>query len=177
MTDRKPKKQGTKAKKRPRIYLAVREVVDVATGKRCLGLLAEDDIQRSAMRERGFKKGMRVACDVHPERDIGQWRKSHLLGRLLVDNVEGFEQLDAHRALKKIQVDGDIECDHEAMDFPGLGPIQVRRARSLAFDEMGQDDFDRVFLAMCRHIGAAHFAGLDEQAVLEMLDLMPVDTP
>ena len=175
MTDKKPKKLGTKAKKKPRIYLAVREVVDVATGKRCLGLLAEDDIQRAAMRERGFKKGQRVACDVHSERSYAQWKQAHKLGQLLVSNVEGFENLDSHRALKKIQVDSDIECDHEAMEFPGLGPIQVRRARSLAFDEMGQDDYDRVFSAMCRHIGATYFSGLDEGAILALLDLMPVD--
>lgn len=169
------KKLGTKAKKRPRIYLQVREVVDVATGRKCLGLLAEDGVQRAAMRERGFKRGQRVACDVHPERDVSQWRKAHLLGALLVQNVDGFGDMDAHRALKKVQLDAGIECERTMIEVPGFGPMETRHPRSLSFDEMGQDDFSRVFLAMCRFIGERYFSGLDESAILGMIELMPVD--
>lgn len=176
-TPAKPKKAGTKAKKPPRIYAEVREVIDVASGRRCYGLLAEDDVQRAAMKERGFKKGMRVALDVHAERCYSQWMQTHKLGQLLVANVDGFESLDAHKALKKVQQAGDIECEHEAFDIPGLGKVTRSVARSLAFDEMGQDVYDRVFKALCQYIGATYFGGLDDVAVAEMIDLMPVDPP
>jgi len=169
------KKLGTKAKKRPRIYLQVRAVIDKETGEERLALVAEDGIQRAAMKERGFKRGQRVACDVFPERCYSQWKQAHKLGTLLVLNVEGFENLDAHKALKKVQQEGDIECEHVTIDVPGFGPLRASTPRSLAFDEMGQDDFDRVFLAMCRFIGERYFNGLDESAILEMIELMPLD--
>src|SRR5574343_74856 len=170
----KKKKAGTKAKRWPRIYTQVREVIDVATGRRCLGLLAEDGVQRAAMKERGFKMGQRVACDIHPERCYSQWKQGHKLGTLLVLNVEGFENLDAHKALKKVQQDADIECEHEVFDLGALGKVTRAVPRSLAFDEMGQDVYDRVFKAMCKHIGETYFHGLDESEILAMIDLMPV---
>lgn len=173
--DPKPKKAGTKAKKRPRIYLQVRPVIDKETGEERLALVAEDGIQRAAMRERGFKRGQRVACDVHPERCYSQWKQTHKLGQLLILHVDGFEHMDAHKALKKIQQDGDIECEHEVFDLGALGKVTRAVPRSLSFDEMGQDVYNRVFKAMCHYIGQTYFSDMDADAVVQMVDLMPDD--
>jgi len=197
-----PKKAGTKKRKRPRIYVEVREVIDVKTGRRCRGMLAMEDVQRHAMRERGFKIGQRVALDVHPEREYSQWKQSHRLGTLLVEHVEGFEGLDAHKAIKKVQLAAGIECDTVHIDarpvvtailraaesvlgvaaakmlaavLPEIATIPVNEPRSLSFDEMGADVYTRVFGALCRYVGETYFPQLDADAINDLIQVMPME--
>lgn len=164
-----------KPAKKPRIYLQVREVVDVETGRKCLALLAEDGVQRSAMKERGFKKGQRVAADIHPERCYQQWKKAHVLGMFMVQNIVDFEGLDAHGAIKKLQFDSDIECEHEAFDLGSLGQFSRKVAKSLSFDGMGQDVFNRVYSQLCDALSSKYFPGMGEAEIEEMIKLMPTD--
>lgn len=133
-----------------------------------------DQYSAKKCRDRGFKTGMELLAFFKFPREPGQWRCAHQIGTFLIQNVEEYSHItDAHKALKKLQQDADIECDSHSVDVPGIGPLQVRVPRSLSFDEMDGGTFTAVFKTMALKIQQKYFQDLDAQVVEDMIKLMP----
>lgn len=133
---------------------------------------AADQASRNALRARGFHKGQPVIAYLYRVRDGAQWRRAHALGRLLTENVDAFIGMEAHAALKKIQLDGSIACEVEKIDLKDLGVFTRTVPKSLAFGEMDDAEFSSVFKQMCEHVTKTYFPDMDADAVAEMLDVM-----
>lgn len=111
-------------------------------------------------------------------------RLAHVIGHLLVDNLEAFRDLDAHAALKQVQLESGSCCEMVEMDATpvvkalldaaeavlGAGArkvlaavlqeirtIPVKVAQSLAFDSMEEEDFATFFKGVTACIGD-HYA-------------------
>ena len=131
-----------------------------------------DGYTRSLLRAKGYKKGDSVFVSITKPRNPGYHRLAHSLGAIIAENVDAFAGLDAHAVLKRLQLEGNIECDEIALIFPGLGPCAYRVPKSLSFASMGQDQFEACYLAMCRHVSCQYWPLLSADEVAEMADVM-----
>ena len=71
---------------------------------------------------------------------------------MLVDNVEGFELLTSHEAIKRCQREAGVCCESMELDLGTLGRVPVQVPRSIAFDELDEDEAHVLFAGICDHI-------------------------
>lgn len=134
------------------------------------GIVPADGISVGMIRERGYRVGDIVAADLVKPRNLSNHRKAHLLGQLLVENLDTFANLDAHSVLKRLQVEGDIGCDYMALLMPE--PVNYRVPKSLAYESMDEAEFLRIYDAMCAYVARVYWPELDADQIAEMAELM-----
>lgn len=130
-----------------------------------------DALAVARLKERGYKVGDVVACDIKKVRNPKFHRMAHVLGRLLVENVESFAALDAHKALKRCQWEAGIACDEMGVNVPNVGFVSVRIPQSLSFAQMDEGQFSETYKKFCDHVRLRYWPQLDEGAVEEMARL------
>lgn len=146
------KKIQAKRARRP-VYLQVRKLVDPATGEEVGALVPANGIDARLLRERRFHTGREVRAELKQPRNPAFHRLAHAVGHLLVDNVEEFRDHDAHSAIKAIQTKTGVCCEPLEIDLGPMGKVTAQVARSLAFDEMAEDEFHQLFEAITAYIG------------------------
>ncbi len=133
-------------------------------------LVPADAFSQQRLREKGYRIGDVLAAELVKPRSPGFWRLAHRIGTLCVENIEAFHGLNAHQAIKKIQVDSELECDITHTEIPGMGTLVSKTPRSLAFESMEQGAFYEFAKAACRHIAATYWPHLTAEAVQEMAE-------
>ena len=141
----KAKKARNKLRTRD-IRMTVMRVVLPDTGEMIGALVPDHPIDRRSMKERRLYVGKSVRATLREDRNPGWWRKAHVLGGWLADNVEAFSGLDMHQALKKLQVDSGIgvEVKVEQFDVPEIGLKGTRTVNeplSLNVSEMDEGEW------------------------------------
>lgn len=134
-------------------------------------LVPADRAAEDALRERAYKVGDVVACEIEKIRNPKFHRKAHVLGRLLVENLESFGTLTSHQALKRLQWEGNIACEEMMMNVPGMGAVSIRIPKSLSFAKMDEAEFGRVYKLFCDQIRQKYYPELAEDEVEEMARL------
>lgn len=135
-----------KAKLRSRdIRVTVMRVMLPDTGELVGALVPDHPIDRRSMKERKFYVGKQLRATLRQDRNPMFWRKAHVLGGWLADNVEMFQGLDMHSALKRLQEKSGIGCEVEEFDIPGFGKGSRTIASSLNFDDMDEGDFNLIW--------------------------------
>jgi hypothetical protein len=132
------------------------------------GFAPADQSAASRLRERGYRIGDLVFVEVKKPRNPRFHRLAHAFGRLVAENIEAFEGMDAHKTLKRLQMEAGIGCDEIAYRIPGYGMVTQRIPQSLSFESMDQGEFKEVFRGLCRHVAAEYWRGLDEDQIAEM---------
>lgn len=165
----------TKPKRTPtRIYVDIRRMIDLATGEEVGCLVPVGHADRAILRQKKLKIGARIRTTVSRERDYGQHKYVHRIGQFVEANIEGFDGLDAHQVVKKLQAEGGILCDQERLKLEGFDGYLIRNVpRSLAFDEMDEGDFQQFVRQLCAHISAKYLPTLTPDQVAEAVELMP----
>lgn len=158
--------QKKRAKRRTRpIYAVVRPVADMETGEERLGILAMHPIDRQLMKERGYRAGDELRMEIKRRRNVKFHRLMHAVGALLVENVEGFEQFDAHGAIVHVQTLANVCCETQMVDIGTIkfgdisvpvGRVPVKVPRSMAFDEMDEDEAHTLFEGTTAYIAEHH---------------------
>jgi len=173
------RKIRAKRARRP-IYALCLRLVDPATGEEIGAFAPSNDIDRRLAKERGYRVGHEYRLEIKASRNAAFHRLAHAVGNLLVDNVEAFRDLDAHAALKRVQLEAGICCEMVEMDatpviaavldasetllgagarkvlagvLPEIHTIPVKVAQSLAFDSMEEEDFAAFFKGVTAWIG------------------------
>lgn len=133
-----------KAKLRSRdIRVTVMKVIVPETGELIGALVPDHPIDRRSMRERKFNTGKQLRITARQDRNPGFWRKAHVLGGWLADNVEAFHGLDMHAALKKLQEKSGVGVEVEEFQVPEIGLKGTRTvAASLNFSDMDEGEFN-----------------------------------
>lgn len=163
----KPKRRKPKPGGRHLEHQGIRLVV------RADGSFVPADLSsRKVCRDRKLYAGVELVGYLYEPRDGLQWRQAHVLGTFLVEHVEGFEDLNAHTALKKIQTDAGIAMDSEVIDLGKLGKVTRSVPKSLGFGWMLNGDWLEVYRAMCSYIGRTYMGLLDGDVVADMEKLM-----
>ena len=127
------------------ISVTVMKLVNPATGELIGALVPNHPIDRRSMRERKFHVGKTLRAALRLDRNPMFWRKAHVLGGWLADNVEAYSGLDMHAALKRLQEDSGIGCETVEYEIPGVGNLTRREARSLNFSEMDEGEFSTLW--------------------------------
>lgn len=162
-----------KAKKPPNAYFEVRLLVDPATGQEVGALVPRHKSDRRMLREKRLKVGDVVRLTLRKPRNEKFHRLVHGLGALVGQQVDGFEHMDAHAVIKRLQADSGVMCEPVVYQIPGLGNLTRSEPRSLAFDEMDEGEFQTLWRGICAHLIATYWPALDEAAIESMIDLMP----
>lgn len=152
MTTAAAKRVKAKRARRP-IYGTCMRLVDPLTGEEHGAFVPAHPIDKRIAKERRFKVGETYRMEIKQARVLWQHRLIHKIGQLVVDNVEGFEQLTSHDAIKRLQRESGTCCQEMEVDVPNVGRLMVKQAESLTFDEMPQDRFEVLFDGITEHIG------------------------
>ncbi len=164
------KKIKAKRARRP-VYMLVKQLIDPATGELVGALVPAHDVDQRLLRERKFRIGREVRAELKQPREAWQHRLVHKIGQLMVDNVEGWEQLTSHDAVKRLQRESSTCCEEMELDVPGVGRLMVMQAESLSFDEMEQDRFQVLFDGITEHIGRRYVHVLLDDIRAEFWDM------
>jgi hypothetical protein len=139
-------------------------------------LVPADGYTVARLRARGFNLGDEVHAVLTKSRNPKFHRLVHSFGQVLVENIEAFEDLDGHRVLKRLQIEGNIGCDEVALIFPGLGPTSYRVPRSLSFESMDEGEFHETFRQFSRYVSKTYWPTMTPEQIEQMAGFMP-DTP
>ncbi len=177
------KKIRAKRASRP-IYATCMRVVDPTNGEELGAFVPLHEIDRRLAKDRGYRAGREYRLEIKESRNAAFHRLAHVIGHLLVDNVEAFRDLDAHAALKQVQLESGICCEMVEIDatpvvkalldaaetvlgagarkvlaavLPEIRTIPVKVAQSLSFDSMEEEDFATFFKGITAWIGD-HYA-------------------
>ena len=131
-------------------------------------LVPFDDMAASMLRAKGYGIGDVVMADLAKSRNPKFHSLAHQLGSLLVENLEVFEHLDSHKVLKRLQIEGDIGCDHVALNFPEIGPVTQRVPRSLSYADMDESEFRTVISDMCKYVAKRYWPTCTPEQVESM---------
>ncbi len=152
------------------VYLLVREVIDPATGKRIGALVPSSDADRSILRDRGFKRNVKVRAQLTQPRNERFNRLVHGMGRVLAENLERFRGKQAHDAIKALQAESGVYCTQTAYELPGLGTLMRSEPQSLSFDNLGEDLFQDFWRQVCAYLIETDWPSLDEDRLTEMAE-------
>jgi hypothetical protein len=148
--------------KRERIYLKV--------GK---GILEPaDPSQASVLRARKYKLGDILLAELTKPRNPKLNRLIHQIGKLVIENVESFAGLDAHSAIKRLQIEGRIACDEIGIMIEGFGVVIQLIPRSISFQNMDESEFRETAKGICRTISSRYWKDVTPESIEEMAELM-----
>ena len=139
-------------------------------------LVPADAHSQQRLREKGYKVGDILAAELIKPRHPGFWRLAHRIGTLCVQNIDAFNGLTAHQAIKKLQFDAGLWCDTTETEIPNLGVLTSRQPRSLSFENMEQGEFFEFVTAACQHIAETYWPNLDAEQVQAMAEAFPDPT-
>jgi len=136
-------------------------------------LFPADDIAEEALRERKYAVNDKVSAVLRKPRNPQYHRLAHVFGKMLVENLEDFENLNSHEALKKIQIEAKIKCQRIPILLKHTRISDYLIPQSLSFESMDQTEFQEVYKAMCAHVFKRYWPDLTPQQVEEMTGVMP----
>jgi hypothetical protein len=146
--------------------MAKTEKLALKVGNGCF--FPADNWTTEKLRSRGYKVGEVVFATINRARNPKFNRLAHAIGQLCVENIEDFAHSDSHSVLKRLQIEGDIGCDHIMLKFPQIGMVEQRIPQSMAFESMTEERFHEIVGQFCKYIALNYFKGMTEQQVETM---------
>ena len=147
-------------KKRERVYFRVIKG----------GLCPADNYASSVLRERGYRVGDLLAAELVKPRNPKFNRLVHRIGQLVVANIESFANLEAHQAIKRLQIEGKVACDEIGISVSNYGMVIQLIPRSLSFESLDEGEYQQAARGICRTIAERYWPELDEDQIAEMAE-------
>ena len=136
------------------------------------GLQVADQSTALRLRERKYGMGDLVFVEIKKVRNPGFHSLAHQLGTLVRENIPGFEHLESHQVLKRLQIESGVGCDEVGIQFPGIGPCTYRVPQSLSYESMDQGEFKAVIAGLCRYVATTYWPGLSPEQIENMASCM-----
>ena len=136
------------------------------------GLVPADSYAQTQLRNKKFKIGDVVRCDVRKLRNQKFNRLVHRIGQLVAENIEAFSGLDAHTCIKRLQIEGRIACDEIGIMVQGYGMVIQFIPRSMSFDSMDEAEYHDCAKRICRLIAERYWPNLEPLQIEEMAGAM-----
>ena len=133
-------------------------------------LIPADAFAAQQLRARKYAIGDVIKADLTKLRNPKFNRLVHRIGQLVVANIESFHGLDAHRAIKRLQIEGRIACDEIGVMVPGFGMVIQFIPRSLSFDTMDEAEYHQVARDICRTIAERYWPDLSPEKIEQMAE-------
>lgn len=135
-------------------------------------LVPADPYAASVFRERGYKLNDLLAADLIKPRNPKFNRLVHQLGQLTVANIDAFSGLDAHTAIKRLQIEGKVSCDEIGVLVQGYGMVIQLIPRSLGYDSMDEGEFLQAARGISRTIAERYWPDVTPEAIEHMATCM-----
>lgn len=148
------------------------EVLYTQQGAPKAAWVAASATDANAMRERAYKPGDIVRGELKKPRNVQFHRLAHAIGGLAAEHIDRYQGMGQHQALKELQFDSGIECDVTRTEIPGVGILESKQPRSLAFDAMEQGEFHQFVAGVCGYIARTYWPQCTPKQVEEMADAM-----
>lgn len=133
-------------------------------------LVPADNYAASKLRERGYAMNDLLAAELVKPRNPKFNRLVHRIGQLVVANIEAFAGLDAHTAIKRLQIEGNVACDEIGINVPGYGMLIQFIPRSLSFESLDEGEYQEAAKGICRTIAERYWPDLEPKAIEEMAE-------
>ena len=130
-----------------------------------------DATQYQMLKDMTIKVGDVVKVDVELIRNKKFNNLVHKIGDMVSKNIPQFSGLDAHTVIKRIQLEGCIECDIIALQLDGFGIVEHRVPRSIAFDKMSEVRYKKASEAICEHIRLKYWQSCTDAEIEQMAEL------
>lgn len=131
-------------------------------------LAPADNYAASVLRSRGYRLGDLLAADLKKPRNPKFNRLVHQLGQLVVANIDAFQGLDAHTAIKRLQIEGKVACDEIGIMVPGYGMVIQFIPRSLSFASMDEGEYHEAARGISRTIAERYWPNVAPEKIEEM---------
>lgn len=149
-----------------------RLLLQVAKG----ALIPGDGYTQKRLKERGYRVGDILLADLRKPRHPGFHRLAHRLGTLVAENIDEFAGLDGHAVLKRLQIEGNVQCDEIPLFLELLGQkvkLMHRVPRSLSFASMDEAEFRATIRQISNYIAETYWPSLTAEAIEAMAESMP----
>ena len=133
-------------------------------------LVPADNYAASKLRERGYRMGDLLSAELTKPRNPKFNRLVHRIGQLVTANIDAFSGLDAHKAIKRLQIEGKVACDEIGISIAGYGMMMQLIPRSLSNESMDEGEYQQAARGICRTIAERYWSDLSEEQVLEMAE-------
>lgn len=138
-------------------------------------LVPADNYAKSQLRDRGYKVGDLLAAELKKPRNPKFNRLVHRIGQLVVANIGAFSGLDAHRAIKRLQIEGRVACEEIGIMVANYGMVIQLIPRSLSFDSMDEGEYHEAAKGICRTISERYWPEMEPDQIEQMAELMVGD--
>lgn len=149
-----------KPQKRERVFLRVMKGA----------LVPADNYASSLMRRRGLSIGDLVQADITKPRNPKFNRLVHRIGQLVVSNIDAFAGMDAHQAIKRLQIEGRIACDEIGIAVANFGMVIQFIPRSLSFESMDETEYREAARGICRTIAERYWPTISPEQIEAMAE-------
>lgn len=147
------------------VYFTLERLVRPSTGEEIKALVCRSGVDRREMQSRKYHIGDEIRAVLSKPRNVKFLGLAHALGQLAVDQIEGFSDLNAHDAVKRLQRESGVQCESQEIDLGPLGKASVNVARSIAFDEMDEGEFSELYNGIVEHIKRTYWKTMSEDAI------------
>ena len=137
------------------------------------GMQPADGLTASRLRDKGYRIGDLLFAELKKPRNPGFHRLAHSFGKLVCDNIDDFNGMNPHRALKRLQWESGIGCEEMGVQVPSVGYATVRIPLSLAFESMDDGEFREIFTGLARHVAERYWPDLTPEQIERMAEVMP----
>ena len=147
--------------KRERIYMRLH-----ADG----ALMPADRYAEGLLQGRKLKPGQIVQVELFKLRSKGFNRLAHRIGGLVAGNIPAFEGMDAHKALKRLQIESGTACDEIGISVPGFGLCIQKIPRSFSFESMDESEYRDSVRSICNYVSARYWPSVSPERVEQMAE-------
>jgi hypothetical protein len=135
-------------------------------------LIPADNYASSVLRDRGFHIGDLVAADLTKPRNPKFNNLVHQLGVLVTENIDAFHGMDAHKAIKRLQIEGGVACDEVGVVIKGFGMVTQRIPRSISFANMDEGEYQQAARGISRTIAENYWPSCSAEEIEHMASAM-----
>lgn len=133
-------------------------------------LVPADPYARGQLRARNLQTGQIVQAEIFKLRSKGFNRMAHRIGSLVAANIDAFQGMDAHKALKRLQIESGVACDEIGISVPGFGMCIQKIPRSFGFESMDEDEYRDAVKGICRYVSDRYWPTVSPDRVEEMAE-------
>jgi hypothetical protein len=134
-------------------------------------LIPADPYAASVLRERGYRMNDLLAADLTKPRNPKFNRLVHQLGQLVVANIDAFAGLDAHKAIKRLQIEGKVACDEIGISTD-FGQMLYIVPRSISYASMDEGEYQQAARGISRTIAERYWPDATPEAIEKMATCM-----
>lgn len=137
-------------------------------------LVPDNPLAAAELRARGYRIGDTVKVEISKARNPGFHRLMHRFTTLIADNIDAFAGMDAHRVLKRLQLEANVWCEATVLQIEGMQVIH-RTPLSISFDNMDETEFRDLSRDLARHVCREYWPTCTPEEVEQMAACMPAE--